>query len=96
MKRCKICGAEYDDDEMLTDDICLNCSNSIIQDDGLGIEADRLKRIFNRGVSTKGLNSTGIGLHWCSNTVAAMEGKLYAESEGLGNGACFHLKLPVA
>jgi signal transduction histidine kinase len=66
-----------------------------IQDKGEGIDADTLKRIFDRGFSNKKSKPSGNGLHWCGNILSAMNGKLYAESDGIGRGACFHLKIPV-
>lgn len=63
-------------------------------DDGEGIESADLNRIFQRGFTTKRKGAWGIGLHWCANTIAAMNGRLYAESEGIGHGACFHLLFP--
>jgi signal transduction histidine kinase len=63
-------------------------------DNGEGIAPAHLGRIFERGFSTKPGGSSGLGLHWCANTVNAMGGRLYAESEGPGRGACLHLLLP--
>jgi signal transduction histidine kinase len=63
-------------------------------DDGQGIEAADLDRIFQRGFTTKRKRAWGIGLHWCANTMAAMKGRLFAESKGIGHGACFHLVFP--
>jgi signal transduction histidine kinase len=37
-----------------------------------------------------------MGLHWSTNTMAALGGHLHAESTGTGHGACFHLLLPLA
>ncbi|MHC4644875.1 MAG: CHASE4 domain-containing protein [Planctomycetota bacterium] len=65
-----------------------------IRDDGEGIEPENLARIFERGYSTKHNVPSGIGLHWCANAVATMDGQIYAESEGKGCGACFHILLP--
>ncbi len=64
-----------------------------IKDDGCGIAAEDLSCIFERGFTTK-VASYGLGLHWCANSVAAMNGRIYAESEGAGRGACFHVFLP--
>lgn len=66
-----------------------------IEDNGSGIPADILPRIFERGFSTKNRGS-GSGLHWSANTMAALKGKIYAESKGEGCGAIFHLLLPLA
>jgi two-component system NtrC family sensor kinase len=65
-----------------------------ICDDGQGIDPKNLDRIFKRGFTTNKKGSWGIGLHWCANTIAAINGRLYAESAGIGHGACFHLLFP--
>ncbi len=65
-----------------------------ICDDGQGIAPSNLDRIFKRGFTMNRKDSWGIGLHWCANTIAAMNGRLYAESAGIGHGACFHLLFP--
>jgi len=64
-------------------------------DNGVGIDPDQIKSIFERGFSTKARGS-GLGLHWSANTVAAMGGRVFAESAGLGRGATVHLVLPLA
>jgi sensor domain CHASE-containing protein len=66
-----------------------------IRDDGEGIETDMLTRIFDRDFSNKKSRSSEMGLHWCGNVLSAMNGNLYAESNGVGQGACFHLRIPV-
>jgi two-component system, NtrC family, sensor kinase len=66
----------------------------VIKDNGEGIDEERLKEIFIRGVSTKTPNASGIGLHWCSNALTAIGGEIYAESEGAGYGSSFHLRIP--
>jgi signal transduction histidine kinase len=65
-----------------------------LADDGAGIAPGDLERIFQRGFTTKGRGHGGLGLHWCANVVAEMQGRLYAESAGPDQGACFHLILP--
>jgi sensor domain CHASE-containing protein len=67
-----------------------------IVDNGEGIEPASMHRIFERGFSTKHNIPSGIGLHWCANAVAMMNGQIYAESEGSGRGTCFHILLPVS
>jgi len=64
-------------------------------DDGIGIAAENLSRIFQRGFSTKSRGS-GTGLHWSANTIQTLGGRLFAESDGPGRGACFNLLLPRA
>ena len=63
-----------------------------ITDNGEGIEKTMLNSIFERGISSKD-EGYGLGLHWCANSVASLEGKLYAASEGKGKGAVLHLIL---
>jgi signal transduction histidine kinase len=67
-----------------------------IQDNGAGIETEKLSSIFEGGNSSKPRGLTGIGLHWCANTISAMKGKIWAHSDGPGKGACFHILLPVS
>ncbi len=66
-----------------------------VTDDGIGISADTLERIFNHGFTTKP-NGHGFGLH--ASACAAMElgGTLTARSEGLGLGSTFTITLPLA
>lgn len=66
-----------------------------IEDNGAGIDAADLRRIFGSGFSTKG-RGTGMGLHWSANIVNNMRGRLFAESAGQGKGACLHMILPAA
>lgn len=65
-----------------------------LSDNGTGISAEDLPKIFKRGFSTKDKKISGIGLHWCANTITTLRGKLYATSEGEGHGTCFHVLLP--
>lgn len=67
------------------------------QDDGVGIAAGNLDRVFEKGFSTKSRGSNyGIGLHWCSNAIGALGGRIWAASNGPGLGATIHLRLPLA
>lgn len=66
-----------------------------ITDNGDGMDPETLAQIFDRGFTTKEKGYTGgIGLHWCSNVITAMNGRIFAESDGTGKGATFHLILP--
>lgn len=67
-----------------------------IEDNGAGITADRVRQIFDRGASSKRQGLTGIGLHWCANTITAMKGAIWAESAGSHKGATLHLMVPMA
>jgi two-component system NtrC family sensor kinase len=65
------------------------------EDNGVGIDAGGLSHIFERGFSTKGRRSSGLGLHWSAITVISMGGRMFAESQGIGQGATLHLLLPL-
>ncbi len=49
--------------------------------------------LFQRGFSTRKHKSGGLGLHWCANSMTAMQGSLRLESEGQGRGAVAILAL---
>lgn len=63
-------------------------------DNGVGIPAENLTRIFNHGFTTRA-EGHGFGLH--SGALAAQElrGSLTVHSDGPGQGAAFTLELPV-
>jgi signal transduction histidine kinase len=65
-----------------------------IEDNGEGIDPGNLRRIFGRDSSPHSQGIVGTGLHWCATAISAMNGQLYADSKGVGHGACFHLLLP--
>ena len=62
-------------------------------DNGIGIPAENLTRIFNHGFTTK-KSGHGFGLHSCANTAKELGGSLAVRSEGIGHGATFLLELP--
>ncbi len=64
-----------------------------IQDTGEGFDAGRAPQLFQRGFSTRNHKSGGFGLHWCANSMTAMEGALALESDGVGLGATARLTL---
>ncbi len=72
-----------------------------ITDSGPGILADDLKRIFTPFVqaphagSTAGACGLGLGLAIAQRLVERHRGSIWAESEGLGRGAVFHIELPL-
>jgi signal transduction histidine kinase len=74
-----------------------NGSNRVritVTDNGIGIPAENLTRIFNHGFTTK-KDGHGFGLH--SGALAAKElgGSLTVQSDGRGKGAEFTLDLPI-
>jgi signal transduction histidine kinase len=62
-------------------------------DNGIGIPAENLTRIFNHGFTTR-VHGHGFGLH--SGALAAKElgGSINVQSGGTGQGATFTLELP--
>ena len=67
-----------------------------IKDSGCGFDDKVSKEIFRRGFSSKDGHMSGLGLHWCANALATMDGGIQAESSGPGLGAEFHVLLPAA
>ncbi|HLF72955.1 MAG TPA: GAF domain-containing sensor histidine kinase [Anaerolineales bacterium] len=72
-----------------------------VQDRGLGIPTDKLQKIFEEFYQieppdTRHYGGLGIGLTIARGLIEAQEGKIWAESEGLGRGATFKVLLPVA
>ena len=63
-------------------------------DNGVGIPAENLIRIFNHGFTTK-KDGHGFGLHSGALTAKELGGNLRAFSEGTGRGSKFILELPV-
>jgi signal transduction histidine kinase len=67
----------------------------IVRDNGTGIEARNLDRIFGHGFTTKG-GGHGFGLHISALAAREMGGTLTVQSDGLGLGATFTVELPLA
>lgn len=66
-----------------------------VSDNGIGILAENLTRIFNHGFTTR-KGGHGFGLHSCALAAKELGGSLHAYSEGKGRGATFVLELPTA
>jgi len=64
-----------------------------LSDNGVGIPAENLTRIFNHGFTTKS-DGHGFGLHSGALAAREMGGTLQVQSDGLGKGATFILELP--
>ncbi len=67
----------------------------VVEDDGVGIPAENLTRIFAHGFTTRPTGH-GFGLHSSALAARDMDGTLTAQSNGPGTGATFVLDLPVA
>ena len=70
-----------------------------IEDKGIGIPSAQLKRIFKRFYRVPGrvmarFKGTGLGLFIVSSVVQRHGGKVFAESEGQGQGSRFTIELP--
>jgi signal transduction histidine kinase len=67
-----------------------------VTDEGPGLPADELERIFDRFVRGRGstVQGTGLGLHICRQIVDAHDGQIWAESAE-GRGATFTVRLPL-
>jgi PAS domain S-box-containing protein len=65
-----------------------------VADNGVGIPAENLTRIFSHGFTTK-KEGHGFGLHSGALTARELGGELRVESAGLGRGALFTLDLPL-
>ena len=65
-----------------------------VKDEGEGIPAENLTRIFAHGFTTR-KSGHGFGLHSSALAARQMGGTLTAHSDGPGQGAIFMLKLPI-
>jgi len=63
-------------------------------DNGVGIPAENLTRIFSHGFTTR-KEGHGFGLHSSALAAAEMGGALLVQSAGAGQGATFTLELPL-
>ncbi len=64
-----------------------------VVDNGVGIPAENLTRIFGHGFTTR-RNGHGFGLHSSALAIKELGGSLTAHSDGIGKGATFTLLLP--
>jgi signal transduction histidine kinase len=62
-------------------------------DNGVGIRAENMSRLFTHGFTTR-QSGHGFGLHSGALAAQQLGGSLHAESEGPGCGAAFILELP--
>jgi len=72
-----------------------------VRDWGIGISPSERTRIFGRfyripGVMATRIKGTGLGLFIVRSVVAGHGGKVYAESDGPGQGSTFVVQLPIA
>lgn len=71
-----------------------------VQDQGIGIPKDKLARIFEKfervdTKETRAAGGTGLGLYLVKHLVELHEGQIWAESEGVGKGSTFYVRIPI-
>jgi signal transduction histidine kinase len=74
---------------------------SWVQDQGIGIPADKLQKIFEEFYqieppNTRHYGGLGIGLTIAKGLIKAQGGRIWAESQGAGKGSTFKVSLPIA
>ena len=72
-------------------EICFEDKVYRVKDDGYGIPADQLEKIFRPGERLKmiDVDGSGMGLTFCRKVITQHEGEIWAESEGIGKGSVF-------
>jgi signal transduction histidine kinase len=65
----------------------------VVEDNGVGIPAENIDKIFNHGFTTKP-DGHGFGLHSSACAAAQLGGSLGVRSDGVGSGATFTLIIP--
>jgi len=66
----------------------------LIRDNGIGIKAENLNKIFDLGWSSKGGEGMGFGLFWTKDYIEGLGGKISVESVWK-KGTTFLIRLPV-
>lgn len=71
-----------------------------VTDTGIGIHPENLERIFNpfeqaEDTASRKFQGTGLGLSLTKNLVEMHNGKIWAESDGIGKGSTFRFFIPV-
>lgn len=72
-----------------------------VSDSGHGIAKEILPRLFEEFVreekeKVREIEGTGLGLYIAKEIIEGQKGKIWAESEGLGKGSTFCIRLPLA
>ncbi|WP_186775408.1 ATP-binding protein [Rubripirellula tenax] len=63
-----------------------------IRDSGCGMSAETLSRVFDAHFTLRE-GGTGLGLHFCANTIRKLGGSIQAHSDGIGHGSTFAIRL---
>jgi len=77
-----------------------DCVRFEIADTGIGIPPDKIEKIFEKfyqadSTYARRFGGMGLGLAICKQVVETHNGKIWAESEGVGHGAKFIFTLPI-
>jgi signal transduction histidine kinase len=77
-----------------------NCIQISVRDSGIGIKNEDIAKIFQpfeqvENSSSRRFQGTGLGLSLTKSLVELHGGKIWAESEGEGKGATFHIVIPI-
>jgi len=67
-----------------------------ITDNGEGFDHEKSQQLFRRGYSSRTQKTGGLGLHWCANSINAMQGTLTLVSPGPNQGATATITLRAA
>jgi signal transduction histidine kinase len=70
-----------------------------VSDSGIGMSKELQQKLFGQFVRDpsikKEIRGTGLGLYIAKHIIEAHKGKIWAESEGIGKGSTFYIKLPI-
>jgi signal transduction histidine kinase len=70
-----------------------------VSDSGIGMSKELQQKLFGQFIRDpsikKEIRGTGLGLYIAKHIVEAHHGKIWAESEGIGKGSTFYIKLPI-
>jgi signal transduction histidine kinase len=70
-----------------------------VSDSGVGMSKELQEKLFGQFVRDpsikKEIRGTGLGLYIAKHIIEAHKGKIWAESEGIGKGSTFYIKLPM-
>lgn len=71
-----------------------------IQDTGAGMTKDTQEKIFQKFVRASGMmvlhtEGVGLGLYVAKKIIDVHQGRIWAESEGMGKGSIFYIELPL-
>ncbi len=88
------------EDSQQTEKITRKMLEILVCDNGLGIPAEHLERIFDRFHRvdtrlTREVSGLGLGLTICKRIVEMHDGVIWAENRPNGTGSVFHVRLPI-